>query len=121
MQFTAILTLALATVASASAVPASAKAERDFGFNIGGNIISSLGGAISAKCRCPPDNTGGSGVHINSGTGSYQCAYPQGACTWSDVSFALWPLCSCAHRPQLGALQNTAQTNCPKLAICIPL
>jgi hypothetical protein len=33
----------------------------------------------------------------------YQCAYPNGACTWDDKS---------------GALQNIRQTNCPTVAPC---
>ncbi|KZT04432.1 uncharacterized protein LAESUDRAFT_727905 [Laetiporus sulphureus 93-53] len=54
-------------------------------------------------CECPTDLTGdSSGVLINVYPG-YQCAYPGGACTWSDKT---------------GALQNTAQTNCPTSAPC---
>lgn len=34
-------------------------------------------------CQCPIDNTGDSGVLINVYPG-YQCAYPNGACTWDD-------------------------------------
>ena len=35
-------------------------------------------------CECPVDNNGDSGVLIHVYPG-YQCAYPNGACTWSDV------------------------------------
>ena len=34
-------------------------------------------------CECPIDNNGDSGVLINVYPG-YQCAYPNGACTWDD-------------------------------------
>lgn len=34
-------------------------------------------------CECPTDNNGDSGVLINVYPG-YQCAYPNGACTWDD-------------------------------------
>ena len=34
-------------------------------------------------CECPTDNNGDSGVLINVFPG-YQCAYPNGACTWDD-------------------------------------
>ncbi|KAI0728490.1 hypothetical protein C8Q72DRAFT_779784 [Fomitopsis betulina] len=55
------------------------------------------------NCACPTDLTGDSlGVLINVYPG-YQCAYTGGACTWDDKS---------------GALQNTAQTNCPVSAPC---
>jgi len=53
-------------------------------------------------CECPTDLNGSSGVLINVYPG-YQCAYPNGACTWDDKT---------------GALQNTAQTNCPSNASC---
>ncbi|THG97410.1 hypothetical protein EW026_g4583 [Hermanssonia centrifuga] len=56
---------------------------------------------INSGCTCPRDNNGDTGVLINQFTG-YQCAYPDGACTW-DYG---------------GALQNTAQTNCPTSAKC---
>ncbi|KIY51209.1 hypothetical protein FISHEDRAFT_70852 [Fistulina hepatica ATCC 64428] len=55
-----------------------------------------------APCVCPIDNNGDTGVLINYYPG-YQCAYAGGACTWNDNS---------------GALQNTAQTNCPTWAPC---
>ncbi|KZT69184.1 hypothetical protein DAEQUDRAFT_710749 [Daedalea quercina L-15889] len=55
------------------------------------------------NCACPTDLTGDShGVLINVYPG-YQCAYTGGACTWHDTT---------------GALQNTAQTNCPASAPC---
>jgi hypothetical protein len=38
------------------------------------------------ECRCPKDNTGDTGVHINQADWWYQCAYPNGACQWSVVS-----------------------------------
>ncbi|KAF7797008.1 hypothetical protein EIP86_008200 [Pleurotus ostreatoroseus] len=53
-------------------------------------------------CECPTDNNGDSGVLINVYPG-FQCAYPNGACTWDDES---------------GALQNIYQTNCPSTAPC---
>ena len=34
-------------------------------------------------CECPIDKNGDSGVLINVYPG-YQCAYPNGACTWDD-------------------------------------
>ena len=34
-------------------------------------------------CECPTDNNGDSGVLINVYPG-FQCAYPNGACTWDD-------------------------------------
>ena len=37
-------------------------------------------------CQCPIDNNGDSGVLINVYPG-YQCAYPNGACTFNMVSF----------------------------------
>lgn len=42
-------------------------------------------------CECPSDLNGDSGVLINVYPG-YQCAYPNGACTWDDkvsTGFAL--------------------------------
>lgn len=53
-------------------------------------------------CPCPKDKNGDSGVLINFFPG-YQCAYPDGACSWDD---------------QDGSLQNQAQTNCPRSAPC---
>ncbi|GJE90474.1 hypothetical protein PsYK624_066100 [Phanerochaete sordida] len=53
-------------------------------------------------CQCPTDKNGDSGVLINVYPG-YQCAYPDGACTWDDKT---------------GALQNTAQGNCPSSSPC---
>ncbi|EKM51462.1 uncharacterized protein PHACADRAFT_166025 [Phanerochaete carnosa HHB-10118-sp] len=53
-------------------------------------------------CQCPTDLNGDSGVLINVYPG-YQCAYPNGACTWDD---------------ETGALQNIDQTNCPSSAPC---
>ncbi|KAI0086851.1 hypothetical protein BDY19DRAFT_959053 [Irpex rosettiformis] len=53
-------------------------------------------------CECPSDLNGDSGVLINVYPG-FQCAYAGGACTWDDKT---------------GALQNTAQTNCPSTATC---
>ncbi|THG96583.1 hypothetical protein EW026_g5274 [Hermanssonia centrifuga] len=53
-------------------------------------------------CECPTDNNNDPGVLINVYPG-FQCAYPNGACTWDDKT---------------GALQNTAQTNCPSTAAC---
>ncbi|EIM79452.1 uncharacterized protein STEHIDRAFT_88116 [Stereum hirsutum FP-91666 SS1] len=53
-------------------------------------------------CMCPIDLNDDTGVLINVYPG-YQCAYPGGACTWSDTD---------------GSLQNTHQTNCPQVAPC---
>ncbi|THG96903.1 hypothetical protein EW026_g5010 [Hermanssonia centrifuga] len=53
-------------------------------------------------CECPSDLNGDSGVLINVYPG-YQCAYPNGACTWDDKT---------------GALQNIFQTNCPSSHAC---
>ncbi|KAI0791238.1 hypothetical protein C8Q75DRAFT_66459 [Abortiporus biennis] len=53
-------------------------------------------------CPCPKDNNGDTGVLINFFPG-YQCAYPNGACSWDD---------------QDGSLMNIAQTNCPSSAPC---
>ncbi|KAJ3536686.1 hypothetical protein NM688_g6803 [Phlebia brevispora] len=54
------------------------------------------------NCDCPTDLNGDVGVLINIYPG-YQCAYPNGACTWEDKT---------------GALQNIFQTNCPFNAPC---
>ncbi|EPQ53914.1 hypothetical protein GLOTRDRAFT_24256, partial [Gloeophyllum trabeum ATCC 11539] len=59
-----------------------------------------LGGPTA--CDCPADATGIPGILVNVFPG-YQCAYPNGACSWSDIT---------------GALQNTAQENCPAYAPC---
>ncbi|KAH8105317.1 hypothetical protein BXZ70DRAFT_517995 [Cristinia sonorae] len=53
-------------------------------------------------CPCPKDKNGDSGVLINFFPG-YQCAYPDGACSWDD---------------QDGSLLNIQQTNCPSSAPC---
>ncbi|CAL1701826.1 unnamed protein product [Somion occarium] len=55
----------------------------------------------SSGCTCPSDLNGDSGILINYFTG-YQCAYPNGACTWDSN----------------GALTNTRQGNCPSTATC---
>ncbi|OCH89942.1 hypothetical protein OBBRIDRAFT_793755 [Obba rivulosa] len=54
------------------------------------------------ECTCPTDLNNNTGVLINVFPG-YQCAYPGGACTWSDSD---------------GSLQNVHQTNCPPVAPC---
>ncbi|TFK50239.1 hypothetical protein OE88DRAFT_1632347 [Heliocybe sulcata] len=59
-----------------------------------------LGGP--ATCECPIDARGVPGILVNVFPG-YQCAYATGACSWSDIT---------------GALQNTAQGNCPRIAPC---
>lgn len=42
-------------------------------------------------CECPSDLNGDSGVLINVYPG-YQCAYPDGACTWDDkVHLLIYP------------------------------
>ncbi|EPQ58039.1 hypothetical protein GLOTRDRAFT_35940 [Gloeophyllum trabeum ATCC 11539] len=65
-----------------------------------GNCPSSAPCA-SGGCDCPADLNGDSGVLINQFEG-YQCAYPNGACTWD----------------QNGDLQNIYQGNCPGSAKC---
>ena len=40
-------------------------------------------------CECPIDLNGDSGVLINVYPG-YQCAYPNGACTWNDKVSTLY-------------------------------
>ncbi|KAI0074904.1 hypothetical protein K474DRAFT_1647405 [Panus rudis PR-1116 ss-1] len=55
----------------------------------------------STGCTCPVDNNGDTGVLINYFTG-YQCAYPNGACTWDSS----------------GSLTNIRQGNCPSSAKC---
>jgi hypothetical protein len=37
-------------------------------------------------CGCPADLTGSSGHFIKMDYSSWQCAYPEGACTWDLVS-----------------------------------
>ncbi|TCD64809.1 hypothetical protein EIP91_003621 [Steccherinum ochraceum] len=55
----------------------------------------------STGCTCPLDKHNDVGVMINFFTG-YQCAYPNGACTWDDN----------------GDLTNVRQGNCPVSARC---
>ncbi|KAI0074266.1 hypothetical protein K474DRAFT_1665613 [Panus rudis PR-1116 ss-1] len=64
------------------------------------NCLSSAPCA-STGCVCPLDKNGDVGVMINFFTG-YQCAYPNGACTWDDN----------------GDLANIRQGNCPVSARC---
>ncbi|KAI0688234.1 hypothetical protein BC835DRAFT_1285197 [Cytidiella melzeri] len=67
-----------------------------------GQIITFACFGGGGDCECPSDLNGDSGVLINVYPG-YQCAYPNGACTWDDKS---------------GALQNIFQTNCPTVSPC---
>lgn len=55
----------------------------------------------SSGCTCPLDKKKDIGVMINYFTG-YQCAYPNGACTWDEN----------------GSLTNVRQGNCPSSAQC---
>ena len=71
-------------------------------------------------CACPTDLNGSSGVLINVYPG-YQCAYPGGACTWDDKVRTIHSRETrerALTRAQTGALQTTAQTNCPANASC---
>jgi len=65
-----------------------------------GNCPSNAPCATSG-CDCVADLNGDSGILINAFEG-YQCAYPNGACTWD----------------QNGELQNVYQGNCPATATC---
>ncbi|KAH8105319.1 hypothetical protein BXZ70DRAFT_1004830 [Cristinia sonorae] len=70
-------------------------------FNIAQDNCPSSAPCPSTGCTCPNDNNGDVGVMINLFTG-YQCAYPNGACTWDDN----------------GSLTNIRQGNCPVSARC---
>ena len=71
-------------------------------------------------CECPLDTNGEQGVLVNVFPG-FQCAYPDGACTWDDA------VCQ-SHRPlgrsltfwfvQTGALVSASQGNCPTAEAC---
>jgi len=73
-------------------------------FNIFQSNCPTSAPCASDGCICPFDNNGDSGVLINFFTG-YQCAYPNGACTWDED----------------GSLTNTDQGNCPVSAACSSL
>lgn len=62
----------------ASSIPATLHRRQLTGQSI---AFACFGGG--GDCQCPTDNNGDSGVLINVYPG-YQCAYPNGACTWDD-------------------------------------
>ncbi|KAI0791240.1 hypothetical protein C8Q75DRAFT_757309 [Abortiporus biennis] len=66
-----------------------------------GVLIGCYPGGLGG-CPCPIDNFNNTGVLINVFPG-YQCAYPNGACSWNDRD---------------GSLFNIAQDNCPPSAPC---
>lgn len=70
-------------------------------FNIAQSNCPSVAACESDGCVCPEDLNGDDGVLINFFTG-YQCAYPNGACTWDEN----------------GDLTNIFQGNCPVSARC---
>jgi hypothetical protein len=73
---------ALATLSPASALfHGSALTRRDGSQHA--VTVSCAAGLSLSGCDCPSDNEGHQGVLINMFPG-YQCAYPGGACTWSD-------------------------------------
>jgi hypothetical protein len=78
VAFAALATLASLAPASAFS-PMPSLARRDA---TQVTISCSSGQGISG-CDCPADLNGDTGVLINVFPG-YQCAYPGGACTWSD-------------------------------------
>ena len=80
MFSTILLTLvSTALLAGASTTPASTSLQKRTGSQ--GVLIGCYAGG--AGCPCPIDNNGDTGVLINVFPG-YQCAYPNGACSWSD-------------------------------------
>ncbi|KAF7790610.1 hypothetical protein EIP86_001566 [Pleurotus ostreatoroseus] len=112
-MFTRVLsaacTLALLALSSEAR---SAPGKRDLGYSflssslhkrtLTGQTIAFACYGGGGDCECPSDNNGDSGVLINVYPG-FQCAYPNGACTWDDQS---------------GVLQNPGQTNCPTSRTC---
>lgn len=59
-------------------------------------------------CECPSDLHGDSGVLINVYPG-FQCAYPNGACTWEDKVGYLRPNKSCNSTDLLRPDRSTGQ------------
>lgn len=55
----------------------------------------------TSGCVCPTDLLGDAGILINQFTG-FQCAYPEGSCTWGSD----------------GNIVQPAQTNCPSFSKC---
>ncbi|KAH8100377.1 hypothetical protein BXZ70DRAFT_907480 [Cristinia sonorae] len=55
-------------------------------------------------CECPPDKTGAAGRLITMQSQGIQCAYPHGACTFSEDG---------------GLFNATGQTNCPLTNDCV--
>jgi hypothetical protein len=79
VAFATFATLAtLASLASAFS-PVSSLARR----GASQVTVSCSSGQGLTGCDCPADLNGDDGVLINVFPG-YQCAYPGGACTWSD-------------------------------------
>ena len=72
-----------ALLANAGTTPAASSLQRRT-TNQGPLIGCYVGGV--GGCPCPTDNNGDSGVLINVFPG-YQCAYPNGACSWNDKVF----------------------------------
>lgn len=79
MRFAFATLLALATTAAAGVI---ARDETNVGVTIAVASPEQL-----TSCKCLKDNFGDTGVHISQDLTSYQCAYPNGACTWSKVSY----------------------------------
>jgi hypothetical protein len=87
----ALAVLAEATTFPRSPMPSTNLHKRLTGQNI---AFACFGGG--GDCECPSDLNGDSGVLINVYPG-YQCAYPNGACTWDDkvyISIFLTPFIS---------------------------
>ena len=86
MSVTVRYSLIFAALCSAAFVNAALTPARDASTltkrtNQGVLLGCYAGGA--GGCPCPIDNNGDEGVLINVFPG-YQCAYPQGACSWND-------------------------------------
>ncbi len=56
-------------------------------------------------CECPADNNGDYGALINVYPG-FQCAYPNGACTWDDKVFRLSYLSAHHANPHVSAARQ---------------
>lgn len=66
-------------------------------------------------CECPADLNGDSGVLINVFPG-FQCAYPNGACTWEDkVGFRV---CICLTGTELCVDWSPAEHCANQLPVC---
>ncbi|KAJ3488609.1 hypothetical protein NLI96_g2712 [Meripilus lineatus] len=100
MLFTTLFAfVSTALLANAGTTPGTTSLERRTSTQ--GVLIGCYAGGAGG-CPCPLDNNGDDGVLINVFPG-YQCAYPNGACSWSSRN---------------GELQNIAQDNCPSSAPC---